>query len=583
MATLLETTLHELSAPQRKAVEWDDGALLVLAGPDSGKARVLACRIARLLDRSRDERFRILALTFTNKAAHDMSSRVTVLAPGLEERADILAFHGFCARVLRQHGVHLGIKPDFAIYSRMSDRLAALEDAVRRDTRRFDPEDRRLLAMIDAMKAQLVDLEQAEKWVLENSNASPEEARRAASVYGLYEEELRRANALDFNSLVFEAYRLFRNPAMARHYRTVYRYWIVDEFQDADAAQCALLRRMATDRRLFAVADDDRIICARNGANPRRIRDLVNDFGCEVVQLTDNARCPPSVVEAANRLAVYDVRRNRPKSRAVPAAQRTEGHGIECRAFADDGEEASRIAAEVAALGTGEREETVVLAPSRALLEPVRAALTDLNVSAAVLGRRDDFASPQMRWLVACLKQINRPLDRRNMVALTGAFAGFAGVSPTVSEVVVRSETGQVTLLAAWIDAARRAEPSALPLVEAVASLASGSTRLAEAAARGRGALRMRGCARRSERRHQRVAPDRERDTARPERRAARPVPPGDGIAFQGAGSGAGRGFPVYGSWGKGSGVRQGLSDRPRGSGLPLAAQHRERQWRRGR
>ena len=107
MANILENTLGELSAIQRRAVEWENGSMLVLAGPGSGKTRVLTCRVARLLDQSRDERFRVLALTFTNKAAHEMSSRVATLTPGLEERAAIHTFHGFCAQVLRQHGVHL--------------------------------------------------------------------------------------------------------------------------------------------------------------------------------------------------------------------------------------------------------------------------------------------------------------------------------------------------------------------------------------------------------------------------------------------------------------------------------------------
>ena len=107
--------------------------MLVLAGPGSGKTRVLTCRIARLLDSSRDQRFRVLALTFTNKAANEMSGRVTALVPGLEGRTSIDTFHGFCAQVLRQHGVHLGIKPDFAIYSLTADRQAVLEDALGRD------------------------------------------------------------------------------------------------------------------------------------------------------------------------------------------------------------------------------------------------------------------------------------------------------------------------------------------------------------------------------------------------------------------------------------------------------------------
>ena len=130
MGSPLGSSLRELTCIQRRAVKWDDGALLVLAGPGSGKTRVLTCRVARLLDISREERYRILALTFTNKAAHEMAHRVTTMAPGFEGRANIGTFHGFCADVLRQHGVHLGIKPNFAIYSRTSDRLAVLEDAL---------------------------------------------------------------------------------------------------------------------------------------------------------------------------------------------------------------------------------------------------------------------------------------------------------------------------------------------------------------------------------------------------------------------------------------------------------------------
>src|SRR5271154_6460192 len=128
MTSALEVALAQLSPTQRQAADWGDGAALVLAGPGVGKTTVLTARIARILDESRNRNFRVLALTFTTKAGDEMRTRVEVLVPGLTERTVIGTYHAFCAQMLRQHGSHLGIKPDFAVYDQDEDRAELLKD-----------------------------------------------------------------------------------------------------------------------------------------------------------------------------------------------------------------------------------------------------------------------------------------------------------------------------------------------------------------------------------------------------------------------------------------------------------------------
>ena len=310
----LTTALGKLTDIQRRAVEWDSGALLVLAGPGSGKTQVLTCRIARLLDASAEKNFRILALTFTNKAADEMKGRVAAFVPGLEERATIGTFHSFCAQVLRQHGVHLGIKPDFAIYALDNDRKALFQDALERASDEGQPVnigDVRLLPLIDRMKARLIEPNDAPRALTRYPDAE-----KIALVYGLYEAELRQLNALDFNSLVLEAHKLATTyPAIAGRYRRSYPYWMIDEFQDTNSGQYRLVKAFAGNEftNLFAVADDDQIIYQWNGASFRNIHAFLADFKAEAIQLPTNYRCPPAIVNAANRLVAYNAQRTSDK------------------------------------------------------------------------------------------------------------------------------------------------------------------------------------------------------------------------------------------------------------------------------
>ena len=471
--TPLETALGKLTEIQREAVGWGEGAMLVLAGPGSGKTQVLTCRIARLLDEGRDQSFRVLALTFTNKAADEMKERVATFVPGLEERANIGTFHSFCGQVLRQHGIHLGIKPDFAIYSQDDDRKAVLEDALKRAS--MDADGVRYLGLIDRMKTLLIEPKDA---VSRLTRAA--DAQIIAKAYEAYESELRRLNVLDFNSLIFEAFRLFSTfPAIAARYRRSYPYWLLDEFQDTNDGQYRLIRTMAGDdfKNVFAVADDDQIIYQWNGASFRQIQRFRADFQPELIQLPTNYRCPPAIVAAANRLVAYNVQRTEAKKPLVAGKtdlKLPEQDHIQLRVFETDEIEAEKIAEEIAARGKDQWSQTTVLARTRASLEKMLKALQAAQVPAVIAQRRDDFLSAEIRWMVACLVQTVRPLDRRNLAVLIDAFNRFADVQIAVGQVLSDAEASGAAYFSTWIAAANGEIDASSPhakLLEAAARL----------------------------------------------------------------------------------------------------------------
>jgi DNA helicase-2/ATP-dependent DNA helicase PcrA len=415
---------------------------------------VLTCRIARLLDGGREKSFRVLALTFTNKAADEMKERVANFVPGLEERSNIGTFHSFCGQVLRQHGIHLGIKPDFAIYSQDTDRKAVLEDALKRVG--LDAQAVRYLGLIDRMKTMLVEPKDAAARMSQLA-----EAQDIAWTYEAYEDELRRLNVLDFNSLIFEAHRLFSNfPAIAARYRRTYPYWLLDEFQDTNDAQYRLICAMASQefKNVFAVADDDQIIYQWNGASFRQIQRFRTDFGPQLIQLPTNYRCPPAIVAAANRLVAYNVERTEAKQPLV--AGKTDlklpvHEHIQLRTFDSDETEVEYIAKEIAARGKSQWGQTTVLARTRALLERMQKALQAVQVPAVIAQRRDDFLSAEVRSLVACLVQTARPLDRRNMGVLIDAFNRFAEIQVAVDQVLSDAEASGTAYLKVWAETAK--------------------------------------------------------------------------------------------------------------------------------
>lgn len=421
MTESLQAALDRLSPTQRTAAEWKDGAALVLAGPGVGKTTVLTTRIARILDDSRSRNFRILALTFTTKAGDEMRERVEALVPGLTDRTFIGTFHSFCAQILRQHGSHIGIKPDFGIYDQDEDRRELLREALVAAADKGEdmtPDDVRWLRAIDQLRSSLISPEKTARHFRD-----PAAGARAARVYAIYEAALRANNSLDFNGMILDACRLAHQiPAVAARTRQSYPYWLIDEFQDTTPAQYRLVRFFAGDdfKNVFAVADDDQIIYQWAGASYRQITQFREHFSPDLIQLVENRRCPPAIVQAANNLIGHNADRT-PGKEPLVATVPGEGPAIQLRTFGTDAEEADGVAEDIAAVAVGERGQVAVLGRTRAVLQPVLEAMKARGVNASIAVRRDRFISPQFLWLQSCLDLSLRPGDRQVFTTLTAA------------------------------------------------------------------------------------------------------------------------------------------------------------------
>ena len=291
-----------LTTSQQSVVDHDEGALLVVAGPGSGKTRVLTERVRRLLSQE-GQHFRVLALTFTNKAANEMAERLAGI-PGVDERAFIGTMHSFCTEVLANRGKSVGINGLPNIFDSYQDRKQVLLDAVRQHT----DLQRELENAGDSRDRS----RKADQWLkrigeLKNELVVPEmvEDERFARLYAEYDNQLRASNALDFDDLLLLTYRLFEErPKIASFYRRQYRYISIDEAQDLNEAQYRVLCALCGPEyfNVMMVGDPKQAIFMWNGAHPKYLDLFESDFSATKVELQENFRSSKKVVEAAQKL-----------------------------------------------------------------------------------------------------------------------------------------------------------------------------------------------------------------------------------------------------------------------------------------
>ena len=448
--------LESLNVNQRSAVDWNEGPMLVLAGPGAGKTRVLTTRVARLIQGAPDKRFRILALTFTTKAAEEMRGRVAhLLGPNIR-RARLTTFHGFATDVLRQHGSHFGLRPDFTILNQDADRHLVLRDAMEDASDAGIPSGatvRGVLPLVDRLLRDGQDGREHQDAPLPFAAPGKEWIR---PVYRSYIRLLIEGNHLDFGALLVCCLRLFNErPRIAGDYGVVYPFACVDEYQDTNKVQDLLLRTLYPHRNanLFVVADDDQTIYQWNGASPERLRRLQHDYDMRVVQLPESFRCPREVVGLANNLIRHNVNRAPNKTPLVSAVDSSASRAVRIRRFADCAAELSWVAADIKArsLDTG---TCTVLARTTKLVRAAAAALSHAGLPCYVVKRKAEFESPLLRFLHSALRLTNRPADLEQLAALCRAYHDLTSACLQPEDAETESVVAGDSLLAGFVSAA---------------------------------------------------------------------------------------------------------------------------------
>ena len=404
-----------LNARQVEAVIHKDGPMLVLAGAGSGKTTVLIARVERLIE-SGVRPWNILTITFTNKAADELKNRL--VAKLGTEAADVFAstFHSMCVRILRRDGEKIGIPKSFTIYD-ADDSLRVVKKclkAINLDEKQFAP--RPIAGAISHAKE---SLEQPKELAANAEKTGDFRQKIVARVYAEYQKELHEAGALDFDDLLCETVRLFReSPETLEYYQNRWRYIMVDEYQDTNHVQYMLVALLAQkDKNICVVGDDDQSIYKFRGATIENILSFERQFpGAKVVRLEQNYRSTQNILSAANKVIEHNLER---KGKTLWTAN-GDGSKITVRRCVDEDSEASFVADKVLdGVSVGKKySDFAVLYRMHAQSNSIEHAFTRAGIPYKIIGGLRFYERKEIKDLLAYMSVITNPADNLRLVRI---------------------------------------------------------------------------------------------------------------------------------------------------------------------
>ncbi|MFB0524752.1 MAG: ATP-dependent helicase [Phycisphaerae bacterium] len=398
-----DTLSQQLTPSQRKAVFHKEGPLLVLAGPGSGKTRVITYRIAALID-SGIKPYNICAITFTNKAADEMRRRAIAL--GASGGAHISTFHSLCVRILRQYADRAGIKANFSVYDE-SDQARCIKQAVKDcelDTTNFPPA--RMLEAISALKNKLIDVDYFK------AQADDFFTQQLAKIYARYQHILAERNGLDFDDLLMKtAFLLQSYPDVCCELGNRFKFLLIDEYQDTNHAQYRIAKALVSEHNnICATGDPDQSIYRWRGADIRNILAFESDWpDATVVKLEENFRSSPNILEIADNLIAFN--QNRKEKKLVPTKPRAKDADV--AAFEDETEEAQAVAQQVKELNMegASLKDTAVFYRVNAMSRVLEEAFIQNKIPYQIVRGVEFYNRKEIRDLLAYLKILVNPND----------------------------------------------------------------------------------------------------------------------------------------------------------------------------
>ncbi len=407
----MEDLLSKLNPEQKNAVLTTDGPVLILAGAGSGKTRVLTHRIAYLISEKGVLPRNILAVTFTNKAAGEMRERVRHILGPVGERVWVSTFHSSCVRILRKNITRLGYGENFVIYDDR-EQLGVVKKVMavlNINEKLFAPQ--AIAGRIDQAKNRLLNAASY------TAMAKDFFSERAAKVYASYEEEMRKNNALDFNDLIMLTVRLFNeHPDILKSYQELFRYIMVDEYQDTNHAQYRLIKMLAVGHRnLCVVGDDDQSIYAWRGADIANILDFEKDYrDAVIIRLEQNYRSTKNIIKAAGEV----VKKNTGRKGKTLWTDNPEGELIGYYTARDEHDEANFVTREIEKLKLGALRETPLQYKDVAVFYRTNAqsrVMEDMlmrgGIPYTIVGGMRFYDRAEIKDILAYLKVIANPSD----------------------------------------------------------------------------------------------------------------------------------------------------------------------------